>query len=49
VKGKVVWEDLYEPFECGGLGIKNLKIWNKALIAKYFWILFTDKTSLWVR
>ena len=42
-------EDLSYPTKEGGLGIKNLETWNKAIMAKYIWNLCqVDYSSLWV-
>ena len=29
--------------------MKNLNIWNKAMISKYIWYIADDKDSLWVK
>ncbi|XP_052623755.1 uncharacterized protein LOC128129116 [Lactuca sativa] len=36
-KAKVKWHDICKPKEYGGLGIKNLRRWNDALLAKHIW------------
>nr|GEX52696.1 hypothetical protein [Tanacetum cinerariifolium] len=33
----------------GGLGLKDLGIWNKATIIKHLWHIVTNKESLWVK
>ncbi|GJV94151.1 RNA-directed DNA polymerase, eukaryota, reverse transcriptase zinc-binding domain protein [Tanacetum coccineum] len=33
----------------GGLGIKSMKVWNEALMAKYLCNVIIDKDSIWVR
>ncbi|GAV92590.1 zf-RVT domain-containing protein, partial [Cephalotus follicularis] len=33
-KGKVKWGDVCKPLNEGGLGVKDLRIWNKALLLK---------------
>ncbi|XP_074305729.1 uncharacterized protein LOC141640949 [Silene latifolia] len=43
------WDHCCTPKEEGGLGIKALKIWNKALVGKYIWWLANKKDHLWVR
>jgi len=37
------------PNKQGGLGLKNLSVWNKASIAKLLWIIEKKKDVLWVR
>ena len=46
---KVSWVDISLPKNEGGLGIKNLEIWNKAVMSKHIWNLIRlDSSSLWV-
>ncbi|XP_057808906.1 uncharacterized protein LOC131023384 [Salvia miltiorrhiza] len=45
----VKWEDLGEDVREGGLGIKDLESFNKALMAKWIWRLLTERESFWVR
>ena len=44
---KVAWETICYPTAEGGLGIKQLAVWNKAAMLKHLWRLITDKSSLW--
>ncbi|GKA64872.1 RNA-directed DNA polymerase, eukaryota, reverse transcriptase zinc-binding domain protein [Tanacetum coccineum] len=37
------------PKDQGGLGLKNLHLWNKALLAKHVWNIATKKDTLWVK
>ncbi|KAJ8424802.1 hypothetical protein Cgig2_018694 [Carnegiea gigantea] len=37
------------PKKVGGLGIKNLTLWNQASIAKLVWDIANKKDSLWAR
>lgn len=48
-KSPIKWETLNYPKNKGDLGIKNLKILNKAYLLKNTWRLFTDKNSLWCK
>ncbi|GKE99539.1 hypothetical protein Tco_0022890, partial [Tanacetum coccineum] len=48
-KAKVAWEDVYLPKNEGGLGIRHLEAFNKALITSYIWSLLTLKESFWVK
>lgn len=47
-RAKVVWSDLCYPKEEGGLGLKRLKIWNRAATLRHIWHLLTKRTSIWV-
>ncbi|GAV68542.1 hypothetical protein CFOL_v3_12045 [Cephalotus follicularis] len=48
VRGKVKWSSLCKPLKEGGLGIKDLKTRNKALLLKQVWNVLTDQ-SFWAR
>ncbi|GJX12979.1 hypothetical protein Tco_0204737 [Tanacetum coccineum] len=48
-KAKVSWENVCKPKKQGGLGLKDLYIWNKVLLAKHVWNIATKKDSLWVK
>ncbi|XP_073313562.1 uncharacterized protein [Primulina huaijiensis] len=45
----IAWHTLCKPIEAGGLGLKNLKAWNKALLAKTLWNIHNKKDSLWIK
>lgn len=45
---KVSWEVVTTEKANGGLGIKNLAIWNKACAMKLIWLLFFQAGSIWV-
>ncbi|XP_074271179.1 uncharacterized protein LOC141595105 [Silene latifolia] len=45
----VDWEKLCRPKKQGGLGFKNLMIWNLAVIAKYVWWIENKEDHLWVK
>ncbi|XP_073060321.1 uncharacterized protein [Primulina eburnea] len=45
----IAWVTLCKSIDDGGLGLKNLKCWNKALIAKTLWKIQMRKESLWIR
>jgi len=47
-KAKVAWDKLYMPKKEGGLGIKNIEVWNQASMLNHIWNLFTKDGSLWV-
>ena len=44
----VKWSAICTPKKEGGLGLKNLTAWNKALIAKHVWDVAVKKDDLWV-
>ncbi|GJW43062.1 RNA-directed DNA polymerase, eukaryota, reverse transcriptase zinc-binding domain protein [Tanacetum coccineum] len=46
---KVAWKHVCRFKQKGGLGLKNLRVWNKAMIVKHLWHIVTDKESLWVK
>ncbi|XP_073310966.1 uncharacterized protein [Primulina huaijiensis] len=45
----IAWHTLCKPIEAGGLGLKNLKAWNKALLAKTLWNIHNKKDSLCIK
>ncbi|GAV74021.1 hypothetical protein CFOL_v3_17504, partial [Cephalotus follicularis] len=47
-RGKVKWAEVCKPLKEGGLGINDLKTWNKALLLKQVWDVLTGK-SIWVK
>lgn len=42
----VGWENICKSFGEGGLGIKNLEFFNRALLAKWIWKFLVDKECL---
>ncbi|XP_052624827.1 uncharacterized protein LOC128132345 [Lactuca sativa] len=48
-KAKVKWNDICKPKAYGGLGVKNLRKWNDALLAKHVWNVVNNKNYLWVQ
>jgi hypothetical protein len=47
-KAKVSWVNVCFPKKEGGLGIKQLEVWNRAAMMSHIWSLFTRAGSLWV-
>lgn len=45
----VAWKDIVLPKEEGGLGLRDFKTWNSALLTKYIWDIHGRKESLWLR
>ncbi|GKD08631.1 homeodomain-like protein [Tanacetum coccineum] len=48
-KEKVAWEVVCLPKKGGGLSIRRLEVFNKALIPSHIWSLLLHKESLWVK
>ncbi|GFZ19419.1 hypothetical protein Acr_28g0001240 [Actinidia rufa] len=45
----VAWKEVTLPKMEGGLGIRNSKAWNKALLTKTLWDIQAKTESLWVK
>ena len=43
----VKWEGICRPYSHGGLGIKNLRKFNEALLGKWLWRFGTEREALW--
>ncbi|GJT36586.1 putative RNA-directed DNA polymerase, eukaryota, reverse transcriptase zinc-binding domain protein [Tanacetum coccineum] len=48
-KSKVAWNQICLPNSEGGLGIRSLETFNKALMTMHIWNIVSNKESLWVR
>ncbi|KAK3218479.1 hypothetical protein Dsin_012449 [Dipteronia sinensis] len=44
---KICWSEVCLPNKKGGLGIKDLSSWNKALMIRHIWILSYGTNNLW--
>ena len=44
---KIAWSTVCLPKKEGGLGFRNLEIWNKTLCLKLIWRLYIPNPSLW--
>ena len=44
---KVAWTTVCLPKQEGGLGLRNLAVWNQTLCLKFIWILLSKSPSLW--
>ncbi|KAJ8425246.1 hypothetical protein Cgig2_015853 [Carnegiea gigantea] len=44
----VSWERVCSPKNQGGLGVKNLLLWNKACVAKLVWATAKKKDCMWI-
>lgn len=47
--GAIAWEHICYPKKAGGLGLRNLRCWNKAVMLKHVWALDQKKESLWLQ
>ncbi|XP_057249934.1 uncharacterized protein LOC130591055 [Beta vulgaris subsp. vulgaris] len=45
----IKWEDLCRSKKAGGVGFRNITIWNKAAVAKLVWHIGCQKDDLWVK
>jgi hypothetical protein len=43
----VKWDVICLPKDQGGLGVKNLTLFNKALLSKWKWRFLTNDTAVW--
>lgn len=48
-KAAVAWDTLCSDYLCGGLGLKNFEIWNKAVVLKLLRAMDYKKERLWVQ
>lgn len=47
-KPKVAWVDICTPKNEGGLGLRDTKTWNKAMLFNVLWDIHSNKNSLWI-
>ncbi|GKC17938.1 RNA-directed DNA polymerase, eukaryota, reverse transcriptase zinc-binding domain protein [Tanacetum coccineum] len=45
----VDWKDVCKPKSQGDLGLKSIRSWNVALMAKHLWNVASDKDFIWVK
>ncbi|KAF5471044.1 hypothetical protein F2P56_011519 [Juglans regia] len=43
----IKWDKVCTPLSCGGLGIRKLRIFNKALLGKWLWQYHQEGDALW--
>ena len=45
---KIAWDDICIPKDEGGLGSKEVGVWNRAVVAKHIWFLIAGgEGSMW--
>lgn len=47
--GGVAWDTLCQPKTHGGLGFRNLMLWNQADVGKQAWAIANKQDIHWVR
>ncbi|XP_073049677.1 uncharacterized protein [Primulina eburnea] len=45
----IAWSTVCKPLADGGLGLKNMKAWNRALLAKTLWNIHCKKDRIWIK
>lgn len=45
----VGWDTVCRPKPNGGLGLRKFRDFNRSLLAKLLWCIYTDPGSLWVQ
>ncbi|KAL7586020.1 hypothetical protein Lser_V15G46368 [Lactuca serriola] len=48
-RAKVAWSSICKPLEYGGLGLRNLRAWNKTILSKRIWMILSNFDSIWVK
>lgn len=47
--GNVRWKEVCNPKKVGGLGVRNILVWNQAAVGKIAWHIHMLRESLWVK
>ncbi|XP_052627262.1 uncharacterized protein LOC128133760 [Lactuca sativa] len=48
-RAKVAWSSICKPVNKGGLGLRSLRVWNKAILSKRIWLIISEADSIWVK
>ncbi|GJW15974.1 RNA-directed DNA polymerase, eukaryota, reverse transcriptase zinc-binding domain protein [Tanacetum coccineum] len=48
-RAKVAWSTMCKPKDQDGLGLKDMNLWNEALLSKHVWNIAAKKDSMWVK
>lgn len=47
--GNIKWQNMCDSNQFGGLGIRDILVWNKAALAKYVWAIYAKEDNLWIK
>lgn len=47
--GNVAWDRVCLEKKAGGMGIRNINLWNKAAMMKYVWAITAKQDSMWIK
>ncbi|GJR63973.1 hypothetical protein Tco_0010038, partial [Tanacetum coccineum] len=48
-KANEAWKNVCKAKQKGGLRLKDLNVWDKAMIVKHLWHILINKESLWIK
>ena len=46
---QVAWNDVCKPKASGGLGIRDIQMWNIAFMGKHAWSIAAKEDNLWIK
>lgn len=47
--GVIAWEQVCKWKNAGGLGFRNIIVWNTARLGKYVWAIASKQDSVWIK